>query len=47
MAFGGVVNPMFNSILGSMEESRKLGEMRDYVLPTLLSGQVRVEAAHG
>ncbi|MEA2164995.1 MAG: type restriction enzyme subunit [Thermoanaerobaculia bacterium] len=28
-------------------ESRKLAEMRDYLLPKLLSGSVRVEAAHG
>ena len=28
-------------------ESRKLAAMRDYLLPNLLSGEVRVEAAHG
>ena len=26
---------------------RKLAEVRDYLLPKLLSGQVRVEVAHG
>lgn len=30
-----------------ISESRKLAEMRDYLLPKLLSGQVRVEVANG
>ena len=40
--FGKVLNPMFECIRSGMEESRKLATMRDYLLPTLLSGEVRV-----
>ncbi|SMP38905.1 type I restriction enzyme, S subunit [Desulfonatronum zhilinae] len=43
--FGEIMNPMFDCIRGGMEESRKLAEMRDYLLPKLLSGLIRVEAA--
>ena len=32
-------------LLASLQESSKLAEMRDYLLPKLLSGQVRVEVA--
>ena len=40
--FGKDLNPMFECIRSGMEESRKLATMRDYLLPTLLSGEVRV-----
>jgi len=40
--FGEVVNPMFECIRGGMGESRKLAAMRDYLLPNLLRGEVRV-----
>ena len=43
VAFGEVVNPMFACIRGGMEESRKLAEMRDYLLPKLLSGAKRLQ----
>jgi type I restriction enzyme S subunit len=46
VSFGKVVGPMFDCISASMNESRKLAEMRDYLLPKLLSGQVRVNEAH-
>ncbi|MBS0461944.1 MAG: restriction endonuclease subunit S [Proteobacteria bacterium] len=42
VAFASVVEPMFDSIRAGVGESRKLAEMRDYLLPRLLSGKVRV-----
>lgn len=45
MEFGEVVNPMFDCIRGGIEESRKLAALRDYLLPKLLSGAVRVKEA--
>lgn len=47
VCFGEIVQPLFNCIRAGMDESRKLSAMRDYLLPKLLSGDVRVEAAHG
>ena len=47
VAFGETAEPLFICIRAGMDESRRLTEMRDYLLPKLLSGQVRVEAAHG
>jgi type I restriction enzyme S subunit len=44
VAFGEAVHPMFDCIRARMDESRKLAEMRDYLLPKLLSGEVRVSA---
>ena len=44
-AFEAVVAPLLNVLLASLQESSKLAEMRDYLLPELLSGQVRVEVA--
>lgn len=46
-AFDKTVKPMDALIAESEQESRKLAEMRDYLLPRLLSGAVRVEAGHG
>lgn len=46
-SFEAVVTPIFDLLLASLQESSKLAEMRDYLLPKLLSGQVRVEAANG
>lgn len=42
VSFGEIVQPLFNCIRAGMDESRKLAEMRDYLLPKLLSGAVRV-----
>jgi len=42
-----IVDPLFALVAASRLESSNLAEMRDYLLPKLLSGQVRVEAAHG
>ena len=44
-AFEVVVAPLLDALLASLQESSKLAEMRDYLLPKLLSGQVRVEVA--
>jgi type I restriction enzyme S subunit len=38
------VTPLFDLLLALLWESRKLAELRDYLLPRLLSGTVRVEA---
>lgn len=47
MSFESAVASLFDLLLASLQESSKLAEMRDYLLPKLLSGQVRVEATHG
>ena len=46
-AFEVVVAPLLDVLLASLQESSKLAEMRDYLLPKLLSGKVRVEFARG
>jgi len=46
-SFTLVTNPLFEVMLSLKQESTKLAEMRDYLLPRLLSGVVRVEAVHG
>ena len=46
-AFEVVVAPLLDVLLVSLQESSKLAEMRDYLLPKLLNGQVRVEVARG
>jgi type I restriction enzyme S subunit len=44
-AFNAIALPMFDWILATIFESRKLAELRDYLLPKLLSGEVRVGSA--
>ncbi len=44
-AFAGIADSLFALVAKNHDESAKLAEMRDYLLPKLLSGQVRVEAA--
>ena len=46
-AFEASTHPMSQWIGAAETEDRTLAAMRDYLLPKLLSGQVRVEAAHG
>ena len=46
-AFTELTRPMFNALRSLTRESNKLAEMRDYLLPRLLSGIVRVEVANG
>jgi len=40
--FASIVSPMFAKIDADLHESSKLASMRDYLLPKLLSGKVRV-----
>lgn len=41
-AFGVITTPILAAMVHSTAESRKLAELRDYLLPKLLSGQVSV-----
>lgn len=43
-SFGDVVQPLFRFIRASKTESTKLAALRDYLLPRLLSGRVRVKS---
>ena len=43
-AFTGIVRPMIDAALHNANENRTLAETRDYLLPRLMSGQVRVTA---
>jgi type I restriction enzyme S subunit len=43
--FESYVAPFFKAVLANAYESRKLAALRDYLLPKLLSGQVRVREA--
>lgn len=45
LSFERVVKPLLDAILASRRESAKLAAMRDYLLPKLLSGAVRVKHA--
>ena len=44
-AFNAIVRPMADKIVADIHESRKLAELRDYLLPKLLSGQVCADDA--
>ncbi len=44
LEFGDIAQPLFNCIRAVMDESRKLAEMRDYLLPKLVSGEIHVAA---
>ena len=46
-AFEATVQPLFDTLLALLQESANLAKMRDYLLPKLLSGKVRVEDTHG
>lgn len=46
-AYQQTADPLFDLLTACMMENEQLVEMRDYLLPKLLSGRVRVEAAHG
>lgn len=46
-AFETSVSQQFELLLASRHESSKLAEMRDYLLPKLLSGEIRVEVPDG
>ena len=40
--FSAIITPMINQILGVREESRRLAELRDTLLPKLMSGELKV-----
>lgn len=44
-AFEGLVTGWFDSILSSVEESRTLAQLRDTLLPKLISGELRIKDA--
>ena len=46
-SFEFAITPLFDLLLASLQESLQLAGMRDYLLPKLLSGDVRMETAHG
>jgi type I restriction enzyme S subunit len=41
------VAPLFDLLFALLQESSKLAEMRDYLVPKLLGGHVRVDVTHG
>ena len=43
-AFDAVCDPLFDALTSTVRESIKLVELRDYLLPRLLSGRVRVKS---
>jgi type I restriction enzyme, S subunit len=44
-AFDGIVEPLLETILANVRESRDLASLRDTLLPKLLSGEVKAPAA--
>ena len=46
-AYQQVDEPLFDLLVVCVKENIRLAEMRDYLLPQLLSGQIRVEVADG
>lgn len=47
VAFETVVAPLFDALLSLLQESAKLSEIRDYLLPRLMGGRVRTEVTNG
>lgn len=43
--FGEAVDPMFACVRTGMDGTRKLSQLRNYLLPKLLDGAVRVKEA--
>ena len=41
-SFDEIVEPMFDAILSNQEENIKLAELRDSLLPRLMSGELDV-----
>ena len=46
-AYQQAANPLFDLLTACLKENERLAAMRDYLLPKLVSGEVRVEAANG
>ena len=42
LAFSEIVNPMLNEVVNRAKESRRLAELRDTLLPKLMSGELKV-----
>ena len=42
-AFNSVVGPLYKKYYLNLVESRKLTETRDYLLPKLLAGEIRID----
>jgi type I restriction enzyme S subunit len=47
LRFSALTAPFFERILSSVEESRTLADLRNALLPKLLSGEVRVKSGDG
>lgn len=47
VAYQQAAEPLFELLTAAVKENVSLAKMRDYILPRLLSGQVRVEVANG
>lgn len=45
IGFEKAIVPLFDLLLASLTESAKLAELRDYLLPKLLSGKMRASDA--
>lgn len=46
-SFRELAEPLFHLLTATVKETGRLQRMRDYLLPRLLSGEVRVEVRHG
>ena len=44
-AYNAIIAPMLNQIIANIHESRKLSNLRDYLLPKLISGDIRIPGA--
>ena len=42
-AFSIIISPIFQKLLKNIQENQKLAELRDWLLPMLMNGQVRVK----
>jgi type I restriction enzyme S subunit len=40
------INPLLEKIIGNALENQSLKQTRDYLLPKLISGEIRVKEAH-
>lgn len=41
-SIGGILSPIYNAIIANRLESRKLGELRDLLLPKLMTGELNI-----
>ena len=42
-SFNNLIKPIFNQILENSKENQKLQEIRDYLLPKLMKGEIRIK----